>query len=60
MNGIVKLGYQPKLFFSPNVFRQANLEEFPKIISKIRAFTPKNCKLLELYGGGMPSSWTYL
>lgn len=42
---------QPYLCFPPNVFRQANLEGFSKIIRTIRDYIPKDSKVVELYGG---------
>ena len=42
---------QVKLCYPPNVFRQANLAGFTKIIQTIRTYINKNCSLIELYGG---------
>lgn len=42
---------RPLLHFPPNVFRQANLKGFAKIIDAIRGWIPEKCKLCELYGG---------
>jgi len=41
----------PQLCFPPNVFRQANLQGFAKIIASIRSFIPRKCRCIELYGG---------
>jgi len=40
-----------KLCYPPNVFRQANLAGFTKIIQTVRKYIDKNCTLIELYGG---------
>lgn len=41
----------PRLSFPPNVFRQANLAGFSRIIDTIRKYIPKKSKVIELYGG---------
>jgi len=42
----------PLLHFPPNVFRQANITAFAKIVQAIREFIPdRKTKVLELYGG---------
>jgi len=42
---------RPYLCFPPNVFRQANLVGFSKIIRTIRSYIPPNSRVIELYGG---------
>lgn len=44
-------GTCPTLHFPPNVFRQANLEGFSKIIKEIRNWVHPGGKCMELYGG---------
>ena len=41
----------PRLFFPPNVFRQANVTAFAKIVDAIRLFVPAKSKIIELYAG---------
>ena len=48
---LVKPKLQVQLCYPPNVFRQANLAGFTKIIQTIRKFVTKKCRLIELYGG---------
>jgi len=43
--------YEPRLFFPPNVFRQANLDQFTEIVKVVRKFVPRGSKVVELYGG---------
>jgi len=49
------VGYEksslPGLRFPPNVFRQANLVGFSKIIKEIRRWIPSGSSCMELYGG---------
>jgi|GEM_PF-1427869 len=49
----VKVGYsmRPQLYFPPFVFRQANIAQFSKIVSQIRKWIIKDCKVVELYAG---------
>ena len=42
---------KPQLCFPPNVFRQANLLGFSKIVQTIRRWIPKRSKVIELYAG---------
>ena len=42
---------RPQLCFPPNVFRQANLAGFARIIDTIRRYIPAKSKVIELYGG---------
>lgn len=41
----------PVLYYPPQVFRQANLDGFFKIIEHLREWVPANSNILELYGG---------
>lgn len=41
----------PCLFFSPMVFRQANLAAFTQIIKEIRNWIPDQSNVVEMYGG---------
>jgi 23S rRNA (uracil1939-C5)-methyltransferase len=42
---------ESSLFFSPSVFKQANIDQFQKIVEGIRKRIPKKSKIIELYAG---------
>lgn len=43
--------YMPRLLFPPQVFRQANMAGFARIIGAVRPFIPDQARIVELYGG---------
>ena len=48
---IVAVEPKSQLYFSPQVFRQANATAFEAIVASIRKLVPKESSVLELYGG---------
>ena len=44
-------GLNPRLCYPPNVFRQANILGFSRIVSSIRKWIPQKSRVMELYAG---------